>query len=370
MKLIRNITIIYTALMVIALLVMLSVIGKVNSSMDTVGSYSAEELEIYKSIWGNMKESISTAKNELTTATIIFWLVVLFIGYLIISLIYYTQIRPIVEMEKYALEIAKGNLDVPLPMHRGNMFSSFTESFDLMREELRMAKLRELEADKAKRELVAELSHDIKTPVATIQATCEVVQAKYADDKDVMEKIGIISARTETINQLISNLLQSTMAELEELEIKPSENSSEMIEEYFSEHKQSVKIIFDDQIPKCLVYIDPLRMEQAIDNVISNSIKYAGTDIHVGFSTVEGPKNESGKSDSYIKIRIKDSGPGIPEEDLPMITEKYFRGSNTGDKPGYGLGMNLVKTYMEKQGGGLEYYNDGGFVVELLVKKV
>ena len=55
---------------------------------------------------------------------------------------------------------------------------------------------------------------------------------------------------------------------------------------------------------------------------------------------------------------------------LARITEKYFRGANTAGKDGYGLGMYLVKWYMEKQGGGLEYYNDGGFVVELLVKKV
>ena len=53
-----------------------------------------------------------------------------------------------------------------------------------------------------------------------------------------------------------------------------------------------------------------------------------------------------------------------------MITEKYYRGSNTENIQGYGLGMNLVKTYMERMGGGIEYYNDEGFVVELLVKKV
>ena len=61
---------------------------------------------------------------------------------------------------------------------------------------------------------------------------------------------------------------------------------------------------------------------------------------------------------------------GVPEEDLARITEKYFRGANTAGRDGYGLGMYLVKWYMEKQDGGLEYYNDGGFVVELLVKKV
>jgi len=72
----------------------------------------------------------------------------------------------------------------------------------------------------------------------------------------------------------------------------------------------------------------------------------------------------------FLRIRIKDDGPGVPEDELPLICEKYYRGSNADKTPGSGLGFYLVKYYMQKQGGGLEYYNDGGFVVELLVRKV
>ena len=60
----------------------------------------------------------------------------------------------------------------------------------------------------------------------------------------------------------------------------------------------------------------------------------------------------------------------MPEDELPLVIEKYYRGSDSKEKTGYGLGLYLVKWYMEKQGGGMEYYNDNGFVVELLVKKV
>ena len=67
---------------------------------------------------------------------------------------------------------------------------------------------------------------------------------------------------------------------------------------------------------------------------------------------------------------MRDAGEGVPEEDLGRLTEKYFRGANTAGRDGYGLGMYLVKWYMEKQGGGLEYYNDNGFAVDLLVRKI
>ena len=111
-------------------------------------------------------------------------------------------------------------------------------------------------------------------------------------------------------------------------------------------------------------------MEQAVDNVISNSRKYAGTDIHVAFDQVDGVSEENGGVRRFIRITVRDAGPGVPEEELAQITGKYFRGSNAAGQEGYGLGMYLVKWYMEKQGGGLEYYNDDGFVVELLVRKV
>ena len=111
-------------------------------------------------------------------------------------------------------------------------------------------------------------------------------------------------------------------------------------------------------------------MEQVIDNVIGNSYKYAGTDIHVSFKETEITASDDGKKDRFVKITIRDNGPGVSEEEIPLLVEKYYRGTNSKDKNGYGLGMYLVNLYMEKQGGGFEYYNDEGFVVELLVKKV
>ena len=116
--------------------------------------------------------------------------------------------------------------------------------------------------------------------------------------------------------------------------------------------------------------MDALRMEQVIDNIVGNSYKYAGTDIHVSFEETEEITDGEGNVIRFIRIRISDSGPGVDDEELSLITEKFYRGKQSKDKNGYGLGLFLVKWYMEKQGGGIEYYNDNGFVMELLVKKV
>ncbi|MCR5625313.1 MAG: sensor histidine kinase [Lachnospiraceae bacterium] len=165
--------------------------------------------------------------------------------------------------------------------------------------------------------------------------------------------------------------LISILDDLDEIKVTPSEEVSTFVEETFLKLKDYGNIILTNHIPECLVYIDKLRMEQVIDNVISNSYKYAGTDIYVTFENVDNAENrEKDSNNRFIKIIIRDSGPGVSKEDLPLITNKYYRGKGSKDKQGYGLGMYLAKWYMEKQYGGIDYYNDNGFVVELLLAKV
>ena len=393
MKAIRKIIIIYSAFMLAALGVMILLWKNMKEVTNSVASYNEEELALYKKIWNNLNSNLEQGRDMMLKYVIIFWAVLLVIGIIFILVIHHFMIKPVKEMENFASEIAKGNLDVPLPIHRNNMFGSFTESFDIMREELKVSKEREFEAEKAKREMVAELSHDLKTPVATIRATCEVLDLKYKkeiekteellkekDNKEIedrltnlkgnLEKIGYIYKKADTINELVGSVFRATLDDMQEIKIEPKENDSLIIESYFASLKEYGNIILDNHIPECLLIFDKLRMEQVIDNIVGNSYKYAGTDIHVSFAETEMLSTAKGSKNIFIKITIRDSGPGVPEEDLPLLTEKFHRGGNAGDKQGYGLGMYLANHYMEKQGGGMEYYNDHGFVVEILVRKV
>ena len=218
-------------------------------------------------------------------------------------------------------------------------------------------------------------ANTVATPIATIQATCEVLTAQLAMKKtynpeDLEEKLNIISNKSEVINQLIQSVFKATLDDMDEITVNVDEYSSLLIEQYFKGLKDYGNIILDGHIPECLVYMDRLRMEQVVDNIVGNSYKYAGTDIHVSFLETEENHPDSGNTVKYIKIIVRDSGPGVPDSDIPLITEKYYRGNNSKERTGYGLGLYLVKNYMERQGGGFEYYNDNGFVVELLVKKV
>ncbi len=291
---------------------------------------------------------------------------ILLLGYTMLSLIYYFYIRPFKKLQQFAVNIAKGNLDMPLSIYKGNYFGAFTESFDLMREELKTARENEYKANASKKELVAELSHDMKTPIATIKATCEVLKLKAlkssneSEKADILEKAGIIEQKSDMIDQLIGNMFHATLEELQNLKVEALEVPSTVIPDMFEELQYYGNIKLMNTLPECLIYMDKLRLKQVIDNIVNNSYKYAGTAMEVSFK----------EQKAGILIEIRDFGQGVLEEELPLITEKYYRGTNGKGKSGAGLGLFLAKYFMDNMKGTLECYNDKGFVVNLFLRKV
>ena len=343
-----------------------------------------------KVAWNDREDSFNNTRRQILKVAMLLWLAVLISGYLLLLYMYTVFLKPIEELKDFATDIAKGDLDKPLPIRRTNMFGSFVEGFDLMREQLKLSIDRERTSEIARKELIQGLSHDIKTPLAVINATCEVLDLKYSrkikelssapqtqdqnerleECSDTLDKIKTISTKAGTVSSLLNDVMHASLEDMEKISINVTEESSVLIEERIKNLTSFGNIILTNHIHPCLVYMDRQRMEQVIDNIIGNSAKYAGTDITVSFSVTDDIPQENGKSESFIKIRIRDNGPGVDKDDLPLIAEKYYRGKNASDKSGYGLGMYLCKMYMNKQGGGMEYYNDGGFVVELVLRKV
>lgn len=284
-------------------------------------------------------------------------------GLLLLLFIWYFYIRPFNKLSDFAASVSKGNLNVPLNMERHNYFGAFTESFDRMREELKLSAEREAAANRSKKELVAELSHDIKTPVATIKATCEVMEVKYKEP-DVQEKVAVIKSRASSVEQLVDNMFRATLDDLDELKVTPREESSLVINDMLDDLRFYGTVEQKNAIPECLILVDKLRLEQVIDNIAGNSFKYAGTTLEVEYRADNGS----------IHVILSDRGPGVPEDELAMLTTKFYRGSEASGsgKDGSGLGLYLASLFMDKMGGGLELKNreGGGFTAEIVVKKV
>lgn len=259
--------------------------------------------------------------------------------------LHFSLVRPFRKLKGFAERVAGGNLDIPLEMDRRNLFGAFTESFDIMRSELKKARIAEAQAQQSKKELVAKLSHDIKTPVASIKAVSEVGLAVAVNEKDKANYTQIIG-KADQINTLVTNLFTATLEELQQLTVTPTHLESRKVKTMLENADYLHRADIPD-IPECLVYADGLRLQQVFDNVFANSYKYAKSEIAV---TAE-------KTDNRVDIIIEDFGGGVPQEELPTLKEKFKRGSNCANTEGAGLGLYISDYFMKEMNGELKVEN-------------
>ncbi|WP_167956110.1 sensor histidine kinase [Anaerosporobacter faecicola] len=304
----------------------------------------------------NNGDLMKAYRNRLQVVFLVAYLV---IGMVLAGGIWYVNrqyFKPFIKMEEFARQVSNGNLDYPLNMDKKNLFGAFTESFDRMRDELKLAKETEYKANASKQELVASLSHDIKTPVTSIKVITEVLLVKEQDEK-MKEKLENIYGNADKIDALVSNLFESTLKDLGELQVVVTDANSKTILSMI-EHADYRNLVTVSGTTHCLVQMDPLRMEQVITNIIVNSYKYADTRIEV---TIEERREE-------LRLRFKDFGHGVEEGELPLIFQKFYRSKNPTirQQKGTGLGLYICHYCMEQMGGHIDAYKEeDGFVIEV-----
>lgn len=270
---------------------------------------------------------------------------------------YRRVIKPFGKLENFAERVAGGNLDIPLEMDKGNIFGAFTESFDIMRSELKKARLAEARANAEKKELIAKLSHDIRTPVASIKAASEVGAAIAETEKSRQNYTHIIR-KSDQINTLVTNLFSATLEELKQLTVEPVDMKSGEISEMLlgADYFHYAEI---PPVPDCMVFADKLRLQQVFDNIFANSYKYANTKITVEISL----KN------NFLQIVIEDFGGGVSKKELPLLKGKFMRGENAENVEGAGLGLYISDCFMNEMGGKLVIENgQNGLAVTVNIK--
>ncbi len=316
------------------------------SHKDTILDIEADGVTAGKVIVYNNDALVFQSENQRTVVVIV---VAMFLqGCICAAYFFYihrTVIKPFQKLKKFAERIAGGNLDIPLEMDRHNLFGAFTESFDIMRSQLKKARIAEARANESKKELVAKLSHDIKTPVASIKAASEVGAALSPDDKS-KENYRQIIHKADQINTLVTNLFSATLEELHELTVTPSEMESKELRTLLENADYLHRAVIPP-VPDCLLFADKLRLQQVFDNIFANSYKYADTEIIV---TV-------GLEGHYLAITMEDCGGGIGESELPLLKEKFKRGSNTNNVEGAGLGLYIADCCMKGMQGRLAIEN-------------
>jgi len=310
-------------------------------------------------IYDSYESIVQEVKQQLIIALLlIFTMIALF---LVMYIIYIHRVifKPFKQLEQFAQHVARGNLDIPLHMMKNNPFGAFTESFDMMREELAAARQSEYEANRSKKELVASLSHDIKTPVSTIKAVSELMLLRAEDEKSI-KQLNTILSKSEQIHLLVTDMFHATLEELNELKVIVTEEPSTALVPMIESVNYDNRIRCGD-ITECMLLTDLNRLQQVIDNVVSNAYKYAGTSVAI----------EAQMNNEFLELHISDYGPGIKEDEIPLMFNKFYRGSNAEGHSGSGLGLYISKYLMNKTKGHIYGFNhENGFTVVLQIKMV
>lgn len=324
---------------------------------DTILDITIEDTAVGKIIIYNDSIQILHSQKKKTVILLIIAIAVQFAACAIyLTYLCHTIIRPFQKLKGFAESVAGGNLDIPLKIDRQNIFGAFTESFDIMRTELKKAKIAEARSNAAKKELVAKLSHDIRTPVASIKATAEV-GAAIAPNKKTQQSYNDIIHKADQINTLITNLFSATLEELTQLQVDPVDlKSSEIVG--LLERADYYHYARIPDIPDCLVWADKLRLQQVFDNIFANSYKYANTKIDITVSI----------SGDCLAVKIEDYGSRVSDEELPLLKEKFKRGANSQDIEGAGLGLYISDSFMKEMRGELVIQNgQNGLAVTVFI---
>ncbi|WP_042273494.1 HAMP domain-containing sensor histidine kinase [[Clostridium] dakarense] len=261
-------------------------------------------------------------------------------------------INPIKELHKSAKNILRGNYDCKIRYDYHGEVGEFCHDFEDMRDEIIVSKEKEERLKKSEKELLACISHDLKTPLSSILGYVEGIRDGIVHDEEGIKRYSnIIIKKSKELSKLIDDILEQSKAELNEMTIERKEMYSY---DYLTETlmdlsidvaNKNMKLNIIGDIPNSLISIDEKRMNQVISNIISNSIKYSelGKIIDVW---VDNDINS-------ITVNIKDYGSGISIGDIPFVFNKFYRGEkyrNTNIS-GSGLGLSISKYIVESHGG-------------------
>ena len=263
-------------------------------------------------------------------------------------------IKPVVKLKAGVEEIAKGNYDVKIESRVFNEVGVLINEFNKMAEKLSQNEKMKQTYEENRKALIANISHDLKTPITSINGYIEaLLDGVITSPEKINSYLKIIESNMTYMNNLIDDLFLFSKLDMQKLEFK-FENINiipfftDMVEEFkFILGEQGIAVNFNNKTTQELeVSIDRKRIYQAVRNIISNAVKYGDNENLVINVTIYEENNS-------IKIDIADNGPGIPEDKLPYIFDRFYRidTERTKDLMSTGLGLAISKEILEAHGG-------------------
>jgi signal transduction histidine kinase len=270
-------------------------------------------------------------------------IMVIFLGGLTVLVTRYLT-RPLRGLTRVARETAKGNFGAQVKIRSHDEVGQLTEAFNKMSQ--RLAEMRN-----SRKELFADISHEIRSPLARILTDAEILIDGQMDAQGREQHLKAICNEVKNLDQLTGDLAILARVDQDQVDISFTPSSLKdvisqavslfmlQIEEKGIHLKQPVS----ENVPQ--VIIDPKRIGQVISNLLTNALRYTppGGTIEVGLRQ----RNEA------AEVWVRDTGPGIPENKLPLIFERFYRVDKSRSRAtgGSGLGLAIARQFVESHGG-------------------
>ena len=278
------------------------------------------------------------AKDMILTATIILVFTALSVG----LWIYRSIAVPLVKLRKATRNIKEGNLDFVLEVEGNDEFSQLCQDFEEMRKRLKESTEEKILMDKENKELISNISHDLKTPITAVKGYVEGIMDGVADTPEKMDRyVRTIYNKTNEMDHLINELTFYSKIDTNRI---PYTFSKLNVEDYFSDcaeelglemETRGIELVYANYVEKDVqVIADGEQIRRVIHNIVSNAIKY----MEKPRGIIQIRVKDVG---DFIQVEIEDNGKGIAAKDLPYIFDRFYRTdvSRNSSKGGSGIGL-------------------------------
>lgn len=282
--------------------------------------------------------------------------------------------HPLQQLGDATKRIAEGDLDFTLENKTHDEFGDLCEDFENMRKRLKEAAEDKIRDDEDSKELISNISHDLKTPITAIKGYVEGIMDGVADTPEKMDRyIKTIYNKANDMDRLIGELTVYSKIDTNRI---PYNFKKVNVDEYFSDcveeisielEAKNIQLNYFNYVEKDTIIIaDPEQMKRVINNIISNSVKYIGNK--------QGALNiRINDENDFIHVEIEDNGKGIAAKDLPYIFDRFYRtdASRNSNQGGSGIGLAIVKKIIEAHGGKIWATSkiDTGTIMHFIIRK-
>ena len=289
--------------------------------------------------------------------SILMILIMLIISGIVAILVYQQFVNPLVKLKEAAERMGSGNLDDKIDFgdNRVDEVGELCESFENMRQRMSDFAKAKMQYEDENRQLISNISHDLRTPITTIKGYVEGIMDGVADTPEKQERyLKMIYSKANEMDSLINELSLYTNINNNAI---PYEFHRVSVKDYFDDCMEEVyttllsnhmtltyKNYCDDDVK---VIVDPDQLKRVINNIITNAIKY--TDKDYGQVDINIYDN-----DAEVKVSISDNGRGIDSDSLPHIFDRMYRADSARQsRGGSGLGLAICKKIVEEHGGNI-----------------